>query len=234
MRRSEPVTATTAIKELILERGLRPGEPMPTENELVELLGISRSSVREAVRTLVALDILAVKHGRGTFVGEVSLRPLVEGMVFRGVMSSGDDYRTLREVVELRTTLDLAMADHVVESLAGQDSSELRALTAQMRERVQQGKSFADADRAFHEGLAGLQNNDLFAQIVGALWEIHATISPKLGLPTSRDMHDTANAHVELLDRAAAGDLEGYRAAVVAHYAPLLRVIDKTYATVEA
>lgn len=233
MARSDAPTTTGAIKQLILDRHLRPGDPMPTENELVELLGVSRSSVREAVRTLVALDILEVRHGHGTFVGGVSLRPLVEALVFRGVMSPGDDYRTVREVVEMRTSLDLAMAEKVVDRLAGGGAEDLRALTATMVAAAAKGDNFAEADRAFHVGLAELQDNQLFGQMVGALWEIHSTITPKLGLPTSRDIEDTARAHVTLLDRAVAGDLEGYRAAVVAHYAPLLRVLDKAYAASE-
>lgn len=227
MPRPETPTVTSAIKQLILDRHLRPGDPMPTENELVDLLGVSRSSVREAVRTLVALDILEVRHGHGTFVGGVSLRPLVEALVFRGVMSPGDDYRTVREVVEMRTSLDLAMAETVVERLAGRDAPELRELTRTMVAAAARGESFAEADCAFHVGLAALQDNQLFGQMVGALWEIHSTITPKLGLPTTRDIEDTAKAHVTLLERAVAGDLDGYRAAVVGHYGPLMRVLDK-------
>ncbi len=229
MHRPESPTPTGAIKQLILDRHLGPGDAMPTENELVELLGVSRSSVREAVRTLVALDILEVRHGRGTFVGGVSLRPLVEGLVFRGVMSSPDDYRALREVVELRTTLDLAMAERVLAGFDGRDEPALRELTDRMLEAAARGDNFTEADQAFHVGLAALQHNQLFGQMVGALWEIHATTAPRLGLPTTRDLEDTARAHVRLLDRAVAGDLEGYRQAVVEHYEPLLRVLDKAY-----
>lgn len=227
MARADSSSATTAIKDLMLERKLRPGDPMPTEGELVEVLGVSRSSVREAVRTLVALDILQVRHGTGTFVGQMSLRPLVDAMVFRGVLMPGDDYATLREVVDLRTTLDLAMADSIVAEMAGQELPELRESTAEMKRRAERGESFADADRAFHLGLARHQPNQLFSQMVGALWEIHATISPKLGLPTTEDMQDTARAHVALLDAAVAGDAEAFRTAVVRHYEPLLRVLER-------
>ena len=60
-------------------------------------------SVREAVRTLVALDIVQVRHGHGMFVGQVSMRPMIESLVFRGLLKPGDDYRSLRDVVEVRT-----------------------------------------------------------------------------------------------------------------------------------
>jgi DNA-binding FadR family transcriptional regulator len=56
------------IVELIHERGLTPGAAMPTEPQLMDLLGASRNSVREAIRALQALGIVDIRHGYGTFV----------------------------------------------------------------------------------------------------------------------------------------------------------------------
>lgn len=218
----------TAIKDLILNRGLRPGDPMPTENELAELTGSSRPAVREAVRTLVALDILDVRHGTGTFVGQMSLRPLVEGLVFRGVLMPGNDFEALREVVEVRTVLDMSLASQVVSKLAGQDAADLRALVDDMRAAADRGAVAPEADRAFHEGLAVRLGNQLYRQLVGAFWDVHATVQPHLGLPTPQDLLDTAAAHGALVDAAVAGDLPAYEKAVHEHYAPLLRVLEKS------
>ena len=107
------ITAVDRIQELILEEGLAPGDPMPTEAALCERLGISRSSVREAMRTLASLDIVEVRHGHGTFVGALSLSPLVDGLLFRTRLDDGNDLRALREVVELRIALDLAVAEQL-------------------------------------------------------------------------------------------------------------------------
>ncbi len=227
MAKDAPRTLT-AIKELILNRGLRPGDAMPTENELAELTSSSRPAVREAVRTLVALDILDVRHGTGTFVGQMSLRPLVEGLVFRGVLMPGNDFEALREVVEVRTVLDLALAPQVVSKLAGTDAADLRALVGDMREAADRGAVAPEADRAFHEGLAVRLGNMLYRQLVGAFWDVHATVQPHLGLPTPQDLIDTAAAHGALVDAAVAGDLGAYEQALHDHYAPLLRVLEKS------
>src|SRR5699024_7557803 len=112
-------SATEAIKELILAEGLRPGDPMPTESSLCERLGISRSSVREAIRTLSSLDIVEVRHGHGTFVGGLSLAPLVHGLNFRARSDAHEDLRTLREVLEVRIALDLSVAEKLVEQYRG-------------------------------------------------------------------------------------------------------------------
>ena len=65
------------IKSLIIKQNLKSGDLMPTENELIEQLGVSRSSLREAIKSLEALHILDIRHGVGTFVSESSLVPMI-------------------------------------------------------------------------------------------------------------------------------------------------------------
>jgi len=225
-RRDGPTATVSAIKDLILARGLHPGDPMPTEAVLVEELGVSRSSIREAVRTLVALDILEVRHGTGTFVGQLSLRPLVEGMVFRGVLIPGDENAMLREIVEVRTGLDLSLAPLMVERLAGDpDTAALRACVAEMKAKAARNEPFPDEDRQFHLLLAQKWGNGLYGQLVAAFWDIHMTVGPSLGAAPQRELDVTAVAHERMLDAAVAGDLEAYRDAVQAHYEPIHRML---------
>ena len=70
------------IKSLIIKQNLKSGDLMPTENELIEQLGVSRSSLREAIKSLEALHILDICHGVGTFVSESSLVPMIRGLSF--------------------------------------------------------------------------------------------------------------------------------------------------------
>lgn len=222
MRRS---TTADQIKQLILTRDLKPGDLLPTEAELCETLGVSRSSVREAMRTLATLDIVEVRYGHGTFVGGMSLDPMVEALVFRGVLSPDGSMDALREVVEVRVALDLALAELVVERAhAGEaDADELRALVAEMVRRAESGESFLEADRAFHTKLFAATGNRLAEQLVGAFWDVHTAVIPLLEIPMPDDIRLTAAAHGAMLDAALAGDVEAYRRAVVAHYGPLQR-----------
>ncbi len=219
-------TTTQAIKDLILARDLHPGDPMPSEADLMAMLGVSRSNLREAVRTLVALDMLEVRHGTGTFVGQLSMRPFVEALAFRGLLLPGDDFEALRQVIEVRTALDLALAATVVEQLTGDDAADLYEFCDVMERAADRGESFLEADRSFHLGLANRLGNQLYGELVAAFWDVHGIIGPRLGVPTPRDIHDTAIAHRHMLDAAVIGDLEAYLAAVGAHYVPLMRVLD--------
>lgn len=217
-----------AVKEHILRERLQPGDPMPTELQLIESLGVSRSNLREAIRSLVTLDILEVRHGTGMFVGSMSMRPLVEGLTFKGVMLPGEDFETLRQIVEVRIALDHSLAPGIVQRMEGQDAPGLMALCDEMTVKNQAGESFGQEDRAFHLALAELLSNELYAQLVAAFWDVHTLIAPRLGLPTPRDLVDTVQAHRDILDAAVAGDLKAYRVAVDQHYAPLLRVLDSS------
>lgn len=225
LTRMRRVTTADQIKELILTRGMRPGDPLPTEAELCETLGVSRSSVREAMRTLSTLDIVDVRHGHGTFVGEMSLDPMVEALVFRGVLAPSGAFSALSDVVEVRLALDLALADKVVEAIQHSDSPELDALVREMEQKAKNGETFLDADRTFHTMLLDTLDNRLVGQLVGAFWDVHTAVAPQLGIALPDDIIDTARAHGDMLAAARAGDIEAYRAAVIEHYAPLQRSI---------
>ncbi|MEV7960736.1 FadR/GntR family transcriptional regulator [Oerskovia paurometabola] len=229
-----PPTTTEQIKDYILRAHLRPGDLLPTEAELCSLLGVSRSNVREAIRTLAALDIVEVRHGYGTYVGQLSLKPLVEGLVFRGVLIPGDDFSALREVVEVRQALDLSMAEQIVTEMAGTSNPDLESLVAAMERKAQRGEDFFEEDREFHSHLLAHLDNFLVAQLGTAFWDVHQVVSPKLGLPAPEQIDLTAKAHGAMLRAAEAGDADAYRAAVVAHYAPLQDALRHVAATVEA
>lgn len=223
MRRT---TTADQIKQLIIMRNLQPGDAMPTEAELCETLAVSRSSVREAIRTLSTLDIVEVRHGHGTFVGQMSLAPMVEALVFRGVVSPAGSREALREVVEVRLALDLALADRVVDAeLDPECVAVLQSHVAAMIDKAERGETFLEEDREFHTLLFESTSNRLAGQLVGAFWDVHTAVVPLLGIPVPADIITTARAHGDILRAAIGGDAAAYRQAVVEHYAPLQRVL---------
>lgn len=212
-----------AVKAYILSHNLGPGSPLPTEADLCAELGVSRSSVREALRKLEALDIVEVKQGRGTFVGEMSLMPMVETLILGASLHAGGSAVSLRDVISLRKYLDLGMSADVVAGFEGKKHRELHDVVDSMVAKAQAHERFLEEDAAFHTSMMEVVGNMVAEQLVSALWLVHMVVVPTLTSEedTDEDFIVTALAHRSILESAEAGDLRGYREAVRAHYHPL-------------
>lgn len=222
-------TATMdSIKAYILSHRLQPGDPLPTEAELCGYLGVSRSSVREALRKLEALDIIGVRQGCGTFVGEMSLQPLVNTLVLRNALENTDTERgrnALSDVVATRRALDRGIASDLVQALAGTHNPELHDIVVKMEEKATKGERYLDEDIAFHSTLIETVGNELLSQLTSAMWLVHQAIIPQLSTPSSPELLHTARAHAIMLEAAEAGDVNAYLEALEAHYAPLQELV---------
>lgn len=220
-----PGSVVERIKELIVREGLRPGDPLPTELELTDALGVSRSRVREAVKTLVALDIVEVRHGFGTYVGRMSLDALVQALAFRSLVGPAADQRhLLLDLIDVRQMLETSLAPVVVQQVTGEVLDALAATTQVMAAKAARGEEFREEDREFHALLVGATGNALAVQLTEAFWDVHALSTAVVGPPT--DLVETAQAHVAVVDAARAGDAVALAAAIVRHYDPVRRRLD--------
>ncbi|MFE9487801.1 FadR/GntR family transcriptional regulator [Streptomyces sp. NPDC006641] len=219
------------IKRYILEKRLHPGDPLPTEPALCEALGASRSSVREAVKILDALDIVDVRHGHGTYVGRLSLSALVESLTFRGLLSPDDDFQVMADLVDVRELFERGMADRIVSLLSKEQLDTLDGLVTTMRRTgVQDGHGFVEADRAFHALLVAPLGNELIGQLSMAFWDVYSIVAPHLDGFTHADEMETIAAHQNIVDAARAGDITGFMKALGEHYAPVRRRISEARA----
>ena len=205
-----------AIKRYILAHELQTGDPLPTEAELCADLGVSRSSVREAIRKLDALDIVHSRRGSGSFVGAMSLDPLVETL-----------YKSLAEVVDIRKALDLGIGVDLVAAIRGTRNPQLRRYVANMREHAEKGETYYEQDISFHLGLLNYLDNRILSQLTSAMWLIHRTVGPTLRQAERETSLLTATAHDAILDACEKGDLDDYYAAVELHYTPLRDLLDQ-------
>lgn len=213
--------AIRAITALIQENNLRPGDSLPSESDLGNRWNISRSSIREAIRHLVSLDVLEVRHGVGTFVGPMSLRPLVEGMVLRMTLYSADAGMNLWHVVEMRESLDLLNASELIEVFQTAPLDRLDDIVDSMQARFEAGESIIHEDHAFHNELAYHLRNPLMREFSLALWEIHMQTLAVTHIPAPSDIADTVNAHAQMVDALRNSDEDGYRELIKQHYRPL-------------
>jgi len=213
------------VKQFIIERGLRPGDPLPAEPELAKSLGISRPSLREAMRSLQTLGVVETRHGSGTFVGRFSLAPLTDGLAFQiDIEHRQDDRRVardLRELVAIREVLESELVGRLAGSYSKEDLAALSQLADEMERRAAKGQMFAEEDWRFHELLYHSTGNRLLLDLLQAFWAVFDRVRETT--PAPEQLQATARHHREIVDALAAGDGPAAAHAMTVHFSGILR-----------
>ena len=186
--------------EQLLESGEWPiGEKIPPEPVLMDTLGISRNTLREAIRSLVHAGYLETRQGIGTTVKSHS------GLdrALRKRMRAGD----LVEVLELRLALEREAAEKAAVRRTDEQLGEMRRLLALWQEAAEEGKasSFVRHDSAFHQAVIRASGNSMFMEMYDSIIDsVHQSIYNLIDL---NDLNqEDIRMHTELLSAIEAQD----------------------------
>ncbi|MER5277925.1 FadR/GntR family transcriptional regulator [Streptomyces sp. NPDC002809] len=193
------------IKELILERRLAPGDALPTETELMELFGAGRVSVREALKSLQAVNVVEIRRGYGTFVGSLSLSPFAEGLAFRAAVRHRQGEPGLAELMKVREALEAGLVGAVAAGVPDEDIEVLRALVEKMEEEARTGRVARSTDRAFHLALYASLDNHLLSEVLDAFWAAMDRVREDFD-DGHQDPWVTCAQHSEIVKAVAAAD----------------------------
>jgi DNA-binding FadR family transcriptional regulator len=206
------------IKKLIIDRRLPSGAPLPTEPELMEFLGASRNSVREALKALQAMGIVEIRHGFGTYVGPMSLAPMIEGLAFRTVAGHYRGEDSLLQLLELREAVETGLISRLAGRIPERDLVELDALVVRMEQQAALGGAgLAETDRAFHATLYRGLDNVLLGEVLEAFWDAFHRVHTDLG-GAPQDPLVTCRQHREILDTVRSGDAIRAEEAIREHF----------------
>ncbi|NGO47807.1 FadR/GntR family transcriptional regulator [Streptomyces ureilyticus] len=205
------------IKKLIIDRRLPSGASLPTEPELMELLGASRNSVREALKALQAMGIVEIRHGFGTYVGPMSMAPMIEGLAFRTVAGHYRGEDSLVQLLELREAVETGLISRLAGRIPEADLVELDALVDRMESQAAEGAGLAETDRAFHATLYRGLGNLLLGEVLEAFWDAFHRVRTDLVEPP-QDPKITCRQHREILDAVRTGDALRAEDAIREHF----------------
>lgn len=206
-----------AIKQFILARELHPGDPLPTETELMELLGSSRNALREAMKALQALGYVEVRHGYGTYAGALPLSPLQDFLAFRLRRSMTTDLKEVSDLLQLREAFEVGMSTDVVGAHRTGGSEELARIVDAMKEKAEAGEYFPEEDLAFHGELYRPLDNAMIHELLEVFWRTFHVIDPDLPGPHYSPMQAWA-WHDGLLRALERGDTDLYRSRMREHF----------------
>lgn len=197
--------AVRQIRALIDSGEFKPGEKLPTERELSDQLGISRGSVREALRALEALGLIEVRPGRGIFIrSERWENPSRELLLLGDVLASDlEDFIEVRSMVETRACVIAARR-----ATAG-DFEAMQAAIDEMRQAVAAGDiaRMVLSDLAFHHAVVLATKNKLLVRLEAAIAR-QLMDGRRLAIGTNTDPARSADRHQKILDAIKAGDGE--------------------------
>jgi GntR family transcriptional repressor for pyruvate dehydrogenase complex len=222
--------AILKIKEMLLNGQLRPGDRLPPEKELSEELGLSRSSLREAVKALELIRVLDVRRGDGTYVTSLEPRLLLEAMSF--VVDLHQDASIL-DLFEVRRILEPAAA---VLAARRADPSDLGKLTDILSE-VDESTSVEDLvahDLKFHGFISELSGNSYLSSLLESLSS--STLRARIwrGLTEENSVARTLAEHRAIIDAMAAGDPDLVRSCVTVHISGVARWLEQAGRATEA
>jgi GntR family transcriptional repressor for pyruvate dehydrogenase complex len=197
--------------DTILSRRLQVGDRLPSERELGEQFGVSRTVVREAVRALVAKGVIEVRSGSGLRVAAVDAAAVTESMSL--YLRGGTlDFEKVHEV---RALLEVHIAGVAAERATDADLARLREVHERMERERADVEAAARDDLEFHRVIAGATQNDLYLLLMDSIGA--ALIDIRRENLGSGSAPMTLSQHESVLDRVAAGDAEGAREAMAAH-----------------
>ncbi len=200
------------IKQYILDHDLKPGDPLPPEGQLVDDLGVGRSSVREAVKSLQSLGIIEVQQGNGLFVRELNFDPLIETFKF----GMRFDTRTVAELLQIRIWLEAAVIGDAVKRIGPEELQQLEALLVEWTTRNQNGGQFFELDEEFHRILYSVLENETLMRLFDVFWVSFWGLE----IDQIKDSDPVAEllAHRLILDAVKTGDTALARAQLLNHF----------------
>jgi GntR family transcriptional regulator, transcriptional repressor for pyruvate dehydrogenase complex len=201
------------IEESVQKGALKPGDQLPAERELAQQFGVSRTAVREAIKTLHEKGLVEALPGRGTFITNGTSHSMRQSL--DRILKSGQPDGTAW-LVEFREILEPEIAALAATRAGKQDIAAMREAVHVMDAAQRDPEAFIEADLDFHLALAEAAANPLILSlidsIVGLLREQRMQIFYVGGGPARGQMH-----HKRILDAVERRDSQGAREAMRHH-----------------
>ena len=149
MRQSVAEMVAKRILEMVTSRALKPGDQLPPERELAEMLDVSRPSVREAIRGLSILGVVNVRQGGGAFISQLDGDALLGPIRFFLSLEE----MNIRELYDARALIEGDVARRAAQNMTEAQIAALETMVAEQADTLSDPRAFRVADFRFHEAI---------------------------------------------------------------------------------
>ncbi len=215
--------ATGALLDYIRKQQMQPGSMLPAEARLAELLGVSRPVVREALRGLKGLGVVAVLNGKGAVVRELDSSTLE--VYFAHALQTIDN--SVRDMMEVRRGIEGQTAMLAASRRSDAEATAMKALVRSMREALDDPVTYSKRDVQLHVAIAMASGNALFHHMVHSIQSALEDLSLR-GMRERREQKSLLQVqelHEQIVDRIVARDAPGAARAMELHMDVATRVL---------
>ncbi len=199
---------TERVLSLIREQHLHPGDKLPPERELASLMGVSRATVREALRSLSMMNVVELRHGSGTFVTSLETELLVER--FDMVFSLNDN--SFLDLIEARKIIEPGATFLAVQRITEEETARFEAILVRSWHCLKtQPIEFPKLDVEFHMLMAECSHNALLTRIMQAVARLSIASSQRTTFSVRGEVDPAGveraiRAHQNIVDAIKAHD----------------------------
>lgn len=204
------------LKLYFMKNGLKGGDPIPSEHELAKGLDVSRTALREALKSLESLGIIEVRPGTGRFLKSFNFEAILENLSY-GIDANVDDFR---DILDVRIALEGVFLERYAGQYSPELIKELRELLDAMRRLADRGgnePSMIELHTQFHLALYRDQGNWLLLSLIRIFATIQRTLT-MLDRYRTNDIAQFITLHEALVDAIEAGNAAAIRAKLLEHF----------------
>ena len=199
------------IERLILKK-LKPGDKLPSERELAEMLRVSRSSIRDAIRGLELAGLVEPRQGTGTIVREVSADSLVNP--FANALKRRKEL--VAELLDFRKMLEPPLAARAASHASPEEIAEMEDILRRQEEKQLQGEAAVAEDAEFHYSVALASDNTVVLKVLDILMDLLRETRER-SLQVEGRAEKSLAGHRRILAAIKAHDAEAAKAAMRRH-----------------
>jgi GntR family transcriptional repressor for pyruvate dehydrogenase complex len=155
------------IERLILTK-LQPGDKLPSERELAEMLGVSRSSIRDAIRSLELLGMVEPRQGAGTVVREISADSVVNPLA----TLLTHQRQSVTELLDFRNMLEPPLAARAATHASLEEMAEMEEILRRQEDKLRRGELAVEEDTEFHYNVAMASENSVVLKVLDVLMDL--------------------------------------------------------------
>jgi len=204
------------LKHMIETGELKAGDDMPSERELMERYGVGRPAIREAMQALAGKGLVEISQGERAKVLRITAETIIRQVDLPAKLMLSGSSDTLEHLKSARIFFERGMIREAAGKATPEDIANLKALLDKQRQSLGDADAFIDADMEFHQSIAAISGNPIFAAVSGAMLGWLKSYHTEMLIWTGRE-NVTLAEHEEIIRALEKGNADLAEKAMIKH-----------------